>query len=108
MRHRLITTALIFIVFFLAGESFAGNDSFRCGGDLISLGDTMYEVRKSCGDPYYEQIIGERNFYKILKKKKYRIESSYYLTEWLYEGNSGVYLLVFEGTRLVEKDFIFE
>ncbi len=108
MRHRLITTAIIFIVFLLAGEGFARNDSFRCGGDLISLGDTMYEVRKSCGDPYYEQIIGERNFYKILKKKKYRIESSYYLTEWLYEGNSGVYLLVFEGTRLVEKDFIFD
>ncbi len=105
LRILLIITLLLF---FSTTLSLARNDSFRCGGNLISLGDTMYEVRNSCGEPYSSQIIGERNFYKILQKKKYRVESSYYLTEWLYEGNSGVYLLVFEGSRLVEKEFIFD
>ncbi len=108
MRYLQIATIIACMILYIADLSFARDDSFRCGGNLISLGDTMYEVQKSCGEPYSSQIIGERNFYKILKKKKYRIESTYYLTEWLYEGNSGVYLLVFEGSRLVEKDFIFD
>lgn len=107
MRCRFIAIVSVSMIFFFADQSIANNDSFRCGGNLISLGDTMYEVRNSCGEPYSTQVIGERNFYKILKKKKYRIESTYFLTEWLYEGNNGVYLLVFEGSRLVEKEFIF-
>ena len=87
---------------------FAYNDSFRCGSNLISLGDTMYEVRQSCGEPYSTEVIGERSRYKILKQKRYKIESNYLLTEWIYESNDGIYSLVFEGSRLVKKEFIFQ
>lgn len=97
----------VFLFCIVATPSQGRDDSFRCGGDLISLGDTMHVVRDACGEPASDQIIGERSVYKYVKKKKYRIESTYYLTEWIYDGNNGIYVLTFEGSRLVEKNFIF-
>lgn len=108
MCHKFILLSALVTIFIFHGRVYAGDDSFRCGGDLISLGDTMFEVQSSCGEPASEQIIGERNVYRYIHKKKYKIESTYYLTEWIYEGNNGIYLLIFEGSRLVEKNFIFD
>lgn len=101
----------IFILLFFGAEKAMtrpADDSFRCGSNLISLEDTMYEVRNACGEPFSSQIIGERTTYRILKKRKIEIESTVYLTEWIYEGNNGIYVLTFQGSRLVEKEFIFQ
>lgn len=88
-------------------NALAGNASFRCGNNLISLKDTMYEVRKSCGEPFSDQVIGEKTTYKVHKSKRHGIESAIYVTEWVYERKDGVYILTFEGSRLVAKEFIF-
>lgn len=81
----------------------ADDTSLRCGSSLISLGDTMYAVRKACGDPTHEQRVGERRRYTSDKAKRSKIEDITYLTEWIYERDQGVYLLTFEGSRLVNK-----
>jgi len=86
----------------------AADDSFRCGNDLISLGETMYEVRDACGEPASTQVVGEKTRYRILKKKHYKVESSIYVTEWVYQERDGIYILTFEGSKLVRKEFIFQ
>ncbi|MFN2354294.1 MAG: DUF2845 domain-containing protein [Desulfopila sp.] len=84
------------------------DDSLRCGSDLIDLGETMYEVRKSCGELYSVQDVGEKRHYSRYKTKRQTVESIVYLTEWIYERADGIYVLTFEGGRLVEKEFIFQ
>ena len=98
------------MVFFAAllmmtAQTSADTTSLRCGNGLVSLGDTRYKVRKICGDPAYEKPIGERKRYRILEKERLRIEDITYLTEWAYERRQGHYILVFEGSRLVHKEF---
>ena len=83
MIYRFIPMAIIFLLLGFQTHSRAGDTSFRCGSNLISLGDTMHEVRKSCGDPFSSQAIGERKSFKILQKEKLRIEAITYLTEWI-------------------------
>lgn len=108
MAYRFIPTAILFLLLGLLPHSHAGETSFRCGSNLISLGDTMHEVRKSCGDPFSSQAVGEKKSFKILHNEKLRIESITYLTEWIYESNNGIYVLTFEGSRLGEKEFIYQ
>jgi hypothetical protein len=83
----------------------ADDTSLRCGSSLISIGDTMYAVRKACGDPTHEQRVGERRRYNVDKAKGLKIEDITYVTEWIYERNQGVYILTFEGSRLVHKTY---
>ena len=65
----------------------------------------MYKVRRECGDPTHEQQIGERRSYRRYKNEDLKIEDITYITEWVYEKNQGEYILTFEGTRLVHKEF---
>jgi hypothetical protein len=83
----------------------ADDTSLRCGSSLISLGDTMYAVRKACGDPTHEQRVGERRRFKVAKDKGLKIEDITYVTEWIYERDQVEYILIFEGSRLVKKTF---
>lgn len=108
-----LSTALgiyLLVSFSIVAPSMAGveDDSLRCGSDLIDLGETMYEVRKSCGEPYSIQDVGEKRHYSRYKSKRRSVESIVYLTEWIYERDDGIYVLTFEGSRLVEKEFIFQ
>ncbi len=107
MKGMVITTICI-ANFLLNGTSWARDDSLRCGANLISLEDTMYEVRQSCGEPYSEQVVGEKTSYRIYKKKRIGVESVLYVSEWIYERSDGIYVLTFEGSRLVAKEFIFQ
>lgn len=84
---------------------YADDTSLRCGSSLISIGDTMYEVRKACGDPLHEQRVGERRRYTTDKAKGVRIEDITYVTEWIYERDLVAYILTFEGSRLVHKAY---
>ena len=84
---------------------YADDTSLRCGNSLISIGDTMYEVRNQCGDPTHEQHVGEKRRYKIDKEQRLKIEDITYVSEWVYEKNSVEYILTFEGSRLVHKSW---
>jgi hypothetical protein len=108
MNHKHFSIIIVLLSLFFHSNAFSGNASFRCGSDLISLGATMHEVRSSCGEPHSSDIVGERSIYKFQKNRKYKVESNYYITEWIYEGNNGIYALTFEGSRLVKKEFIFQ
>jgi hypothetical protein len=83
----------------------ADDTSLRCGTSLISIGDTMYAVRKACGDPTHEQRVGERRRFKVDKAKGLKIEDITYVTEWTYERDQVAYTLTFEGSRLVQKTY---
>lgn len=108
MGHRFIPIAVFMILLSLQHDLYADDTSLRCGNDLISLGDTMYEVRNACGEPYSSQTVGERKTYKILNKEQLRIDSIAYVTEWIYQGNNGFYVLTYEGSRLIRKEFRFK
>ena len=99
--------AICLIILLQAGNSTA-DTSFRCGNELISLDDTMFQVRDACGEPYSAQNVGEKRTYKILKDDRLRIESITYLTEWIYKSNNGIYVLTFEGSRLAQKEHIYK
>jgi hypothetical protein len=48
-------------------------DGMRCGGDLVEIGDTEYEVVRKCGQPSYKEANrwiydrGVGRYIKILK-----------------------------------------
>ena len=102
-----LTISIVVSVFLLMSmpSLYADDTSLRCGNSLISIGDTMYAVRKACGDPTHEQRVGERRRYKADKAKGLKIEDITYVTEWIYERGQGAYILTFEGSRLVDKTY---
>jgi hypothetical protein len=83
----------------------ADDTSLRCGTSLVSIGDTMYAVRKACGDPVHEQRVGEKKRYEIDKAKGLKTQDITYVTEWTYERDQVEYILTFEGSRLVQKTY---
>lgn len=103
-----ITFTVLILLFLSGGNAFGKDDSMRCGSNLIALEDTMYEVRQSCGEPYSEKVVGEKTSYRVYKKKRLGVESVLYVTEWVYERSDGIYILTFEGSRLVAKEFVFQ
>lgn len=87
------------------GQAWAGDTMLRCGNELIEKGDTMFEVRRTCGAPVSEQRVGERTNYTILPSERLKLKDVIYVEEWIYEKDSGIYILTFEGSRLVKKEF---
>lgn len=107
--HHTLFLLVLFAMFHVGGEEvLARDDSLRCGSDLIDLGETMYEVRRSCGEPYSIRDVGEKRQYRLHNKKRLGVEYVLYITEWVYEHNDGIYVLTFEGSRLVRKEFNFD
>ena len=106
-------TAAAFLVFLLGTESHA-ESSFRCGSELVSVGDTTYTVLRECGAPDLREIrVTERvyarrgrDFYdsrivRVPAGSKYEGVSSGDET-WYYDpGPTGfVYVLEFAKSRL--------
>ncbi len=108
MKPIFVVTGAICLIILLQANISTGDTSFRCGNELISLNDTMYQVRDACGEPFSVLSIGEKKTYKIIKDDQLRIESITYLTEWIYKGNNGIYVLTFEGSRLAKKEYIYK
>lgn len=79
--------------------------SFRCGNSIIDLHETMYLVRHTCGDPESEQRVGERTTYSYSMGGNYKIKEEIYIVEWVYPKDSGYYILTFEGSRLVKREY---
>lgn len=79
--------------------AFAGNDdTFRCGNDVIILGDSKYRVLAKCGTPFGKDFVGTNYFYRQPAGEFRDIE------EWIY--NRGptdfTYTLRFQGGSLIE------
>ena len=79
--------------------------SLRCGNAFVNLGDTMHKIRQMCGEPASQQTVGERTTYDILKDEQLKVKETNYVVEWIYEKDQGLYILTFEGNRLVKKEY---
>lgn len=80
--------------------AYAGNydDTFRCGTDVIVLGDSKYRVLAKCGTPFGKEYVGTNYFYGQPAGEFRDVE------EWTY--NRGptdfTYTLKFQGGALIE------
>ena len=69
--------------------------ALRCGTQLVEPGDKTFEVRRACGEPISEELVG----YTLSPNG----ERELVIKEWIYGPRSGVYdYLIFHGTTLVE------
>ena len=67
--------------------------TFRCGSQLVSLGDRSFQVLKKCGEPVARETVG----YTVGEYKQREL----HIQEWVYGPNNGMYhYLRFEGNRL--------
>lgn len=80
--------------------------SFRCANKLIDLGDIMHAVRQACGEPISEQRVGARTTYTILPGDYLKVKDETFVVEWIYKKDSGYYILTFEGSRLMKKEYV--
>lgn len=72
-------------------------DTLRCGSQLISVGDRMFEVQQKCGQPVSQDVIGYKE-----TVNHYRQVDQVQVQEWIYGPSNGMYqYLRFEGGRLV-------
>ncbi|WP_371928629.1 DUF2845 domain-containing protein [Pseudomonas sp. SLFW] len=75
-------------------------DTLRCGSQLISVGDRMFEVQQKCGQPVSQDIVGYKE-----TVNHFRQVDQVQVQEWVYGPNSGMFqYLRFEGGRLVRID----
>ena len=82
---------------FLTGPSWATD--MRCQGDLMAPGTIVAKVRKKCGDPLWEERVGE------ITVRRGGQEILLYVTEMTYEVSGGYYVLTFEGGELRKTEY---
>lgn len=73
----------------------------RCQGDLMSPGTIAVKVRKKCGEPIWEERVGEIK----VSSRDGKDERLLYITEMTYEADGGYYVLTFEGGELAHTEF---
>lgn len=105
MKKLLYLVAATGSLFLLSTQPCRSDTSLRCGSAFVSIGDTMYKVRQLCGEPTSQQTVGERTTYEILGHEQLKVKDTNYLVEWIYEKDGGLYILTFEGSRLVKKEY---
>lgn len=71
----------------------------RCQGDLMTPGTIMTKVRSKCGEPKWEDRVGEIT---VLREGR---ERTLYITEMTYESGGGYYVLTFEGGELKKTEY---
>ena len=83
-----------FLFLFFTVSMAQADKSFRCGNDLLSIGDLSFRVLNTCGEPVFKEETG----YTIKNnKRELKIEV------WVYGPRAGrYYYLTFEGGKLVE------
>lgn len=84
-RDVLLGSALVLLLFFTLGEY----DNFRCGSELVSVGDTTGKVFMECGEPSWKESVGYKDGLQQVQL-------------WYYNcgGNDYLYMLQFVGGRL--------
>lgn len=96
MRKFFLTLALI--LFSGLGTQAA---DLRCQGDLMTPGTFIFKVRQKCGQPVWEERVGEIRVSNRDDQERY-----IYVTLLVYEVGTGTYVLTFEGGRLVRTEFL--
>ena len=90
--------ASILLILTILGSAALAAD-MRCQGDLMTPGTIVAKVRKKCGDPLWEERVGE------VTVRRSGQEVLLYITEMTYESGSGYYVLTFEGGQLKGTEF---
>jgi hypothetical protein len=85
------------ILSFLGASAFAAD--LRCQGDLMTPGTIMTKVRAKCGEPKWEDRVGEIT---VVRDGGERL---LYITEMTYEVSGGYYVLTFEGGELKKTEY---
>jgi hypothetical protein len=76
------------------------SSTLRCGSDLLSVEDSMDEVRQKCGRPASRTTPGY-----VERTDDYGFRHGMRVEEWMYGPRNGMYqYLRFEGGRLVGID----
>lgn len=100
MKKVLAKTVLVLGLTATAVVAHAATDTLRCGSQLISVGDRMFEVQQKCGQPVSQDIVGYKE-----TVNHFRQVDQVQVQEWIYGPNNGMYqYLRFEGGRLVRID----
>lgn len=104
-----MTRILLSIVFLLSVFPIQARatEVFRCGAEIVNVGDSSYTVKKLCGKPDRIESAGGKTSQKK-KSRKNRIEteekdqSNAKGKKWYYDRGYGdyVYILTFKGNTL--------
>ena len=90
------STLLIFLL--ISADAFA----FRCGNNLVDVGDTKFDVLKKCGEPDYKQNWGEEVIGTQSDNNVRKVFNN--IEEWTY--NQGSYnfvrVLKFRNSELID------
>ena len=120
MRIRL--SLIICTYLLLIASSNVSADGFFCGGKLISIGDTKYEVINKCGEPafidvrtekrikrdYYRELFPWWDFGRYSDRRVYRepflVIEEVIIEEWTYNFGPTRFIryLTFENSKLVD------
>jgi len=95
----LIVIAVLLVLTCIPKRVAAGNESFfRCGTDVIQLGDSNYRVLAKCGPPSTRENIGANYRYSMPATELRDVE------QWIYNRGTTdfVYMLMFEGGALID------
>lgn len=93
----LITLTLAALAGSTATVSYA-TSTLRCGSQLVSTGDRVFEVQQKCGEPVSQEVLGTQETFN----STYRRSEAVRIEEWVYGPDNGMYqYLRFEGGRLV-------
>jgi len=104
---KLIISWLTFAIVVLATYPVAADQtSFRCGSELIDIADTAYQIQDACGSPDFKRNVGEKRIFITTVDEHRELESVTYVSEWIYKRDGGMYILTFEGSRLVSKAYV--
>jgi len=92
-----LVTMLVFVFILFAAVSQA--EAFRCGTDVINVGDTGFQLIRKCGEPIQRIHIG----YTLTKDEK----REYVIEKWIYGPSGGFYHEVtLEGDRITKIDMV--
>ena len=95
----LIVIMVLHFITFAPDWVMAGNESFfRCGTDVVQLGDSNYRVLAKCGPPTNTEYIGSNYNYPMPSGELRDIE------QWIYNRGATdfVYMLMFRGGALID------
>ncbi|HMK60499.1 MAG TPA: DUF2845 domain-containing protein [Dissulfurispiraceae bacterium] len=119
---RIIGVTVCLLVFmamtFSVTAVFASEDTFRCGLNVVAVGDSKYQVLAKCGKPSDKDVRREkrikRDLYRDLfpppgqgERERYRepflVEEYVNIEEWTYDRgpSSLITVLTFENGKLV-------